>query len=170
MPRRRLDLEAMRDAMLMVSRELDSTIGGRPFDFLSQPVVPRRSIYGFVNRDIISSLASTFDAANPNSCTAKRPQTNVPQQTLFALNSAFIQDRAAAFARQAQTSVPDSQKSRVVWMYQRAFSRRPSREEVELAVNYIQSVRPAGRQQGGTDPWTRFAHVLLASNEFVFVD
>ena len=81
--------------MLAVAGELDvSTIGGRPFDFLSHPVVPRRSVYGFVNRDIISSLASTFDGANSTSCTAKRAETTVPQQTLFALNSVFIQDRA----------------------------------------------------------------------------
>ncbi|MEZ6041865.1 MAG: DUF1553 domain-containing protein [Planctomycetaceae bacterium] len=90
----RMEMETMRDATLAVSGELNvSTIGGRPFDFLSTPAVPRRSVYGFVNRDIISSLASTFDGANAASCTAKRSETTVPQQTLFALNSVFIQDR-----------------------------------------------------------------------------
>lgn len=58
----------------------------------------RRSVYAFVNRDIVANLASTFDAANPSSCTARRPDTTVPQQALFALNSEFVQDRAKALA------------------------------------------------------------------------
>ena len=78
-----------------------ATMGGRPFDLESDPVVPRRSVYAFINRDIISSLSSTFDGADPTSCTVKRPDTTVPQQTLYALNSAFIQDRAAAVAKLA---------------------------------------------------------------------
>ncbi len=69
----------------------DGRTADRPDGFST---VPRRSVYGFVNRDIVSNFASTFDGANPNACTAKRPDTTVPQQTLFALNSEFIQDRA----------------------------------------------------------------------------
>src|SRR5690606_11558972 len=96
MPSRRLDFEAMRDSMLSVAGKLDSAIGGRPVDLSSVPAVTRRSVYGFVNRDIVSNLASTFDSANPNACTLKRPDKLVPQQTLFALNSDFIQEQAAA--------------------------------------------------------------------------
>jgi hypothetical protein len=162
MPRRRLDMEAMRDAMLAVSGELDvSQIGGRPFDFLSQPVVPRRTVYGFVNRDIISSLASTFDGANPNTCTAKRPHTTVPQQTLFALNSPFIQDRAEAFAKRT-TGVAEAEQ-RIRAMYHRAWARNPNGEELAAALAFV---------RGGeeSDRWAQLAHVLLAANEFVFID
>lgn len=162
-PRRKLDLEAMRDAMLAVSGELDvAEIGGRPFDFLSNPVVPRRSVYAFVNRDIVSSLASTFDGANPSSCTAERPETSVPQQTLFALNSEFVQNRAAELAK--LTSEADSDESRVRWMYQRAFSRDPEPEELQIALRYISA------DENSEDRWQQLAHVLLAANEFVFVD
>lgn len=169
MPRRRLELEAMRDAMLFVSGELDLTMGGRPFDLQKKPAIPRRTVYGFVNRDIIPSLMSTFDAANPNACTAKRPETIVPQQTLFALNSDFIQDRAAAFAARAQQAVPHDAAQRVRWMFRRAFSRDPDAAELELALRFVHAADPAG---GAPDPgtWPRFAHVLLAANEFVFVD
>jgi hypothetical protein len=166
MPRHRLDLESMRDAMLKVSGELLPTIGGRPFDLLSSPIVPRRSVYAFVNRDIISSLASTFDAANPTSCTAKRPETNVPQQTLFALNSSFIQDRAKALAAYEQLAEVENDEERIRRMYQRCFSRPPDPVELKTALEFIHS-QPSGSE---TDPWQRFAHALLASNEFVFVD
>ena len=166
MPRRRLDLESMRDAMLRVSGELKTTMGGRPFDFLSSPAVPRRSVYAFVNRDIVSSLGSTFDAANPTSCTAKRPETNVPQQTLFALNSVFIQDRATALSKHDQSTSTQSDEDRIRQLYERSFSRHPDPEEMNMALDYIQSQPSASN----TDPWQRLAHALLASNEFIFVD
>ncbi len=166
MPRRKLDLEAMRDSMLAVSGELSKSIGGKPFEFLSKPVIPRRSIYAFVNRDIISSLASTFDVANPTSCTVKRPETNVPQQTLFALNSDFIQDRAVALASLKEIASAKNDSERVRLLYQRAFSRYPEPQEVEIAIRYIQSQNKNSK----TNPWHRLAHVLLAANEFVFVD
>ena len=139
MPRRRLEMESMRDAMLAASGELSRKMGGRPFDLLSKPVVPRRSVYAFVNRDIVSSLASTFDAANPNSCTAKRPETNVPQQTLFALNSEFIQDRAVAMASNKEFASIATDAERVQWLYRRALSRSAEPEEVELALEYLKS-------------------------------
>ncbi len=172
MNRRRLEFESWRDAMLAVSSELDTQkIGGRPFDFLSEQVVPRRSVYGFVNRDIVSSLASTFDAANPNSCTAKRPHTNVPQQTLFALNSDFIQDRAIALAKASAAAEPSDDEARVRWMYQRAYSRVPQPEELQTAMQFVRGSDDGDDGQAKqSDRWQQFAHVLLAANEFVFVD
>lgn len=160
----------MRDAMLVVSGELQNEpMGGRPFDFLSRPVVPRRSVYGFVNRDIVSSLASTFDGANPTSCTAKRPQTTVPQQTLFALNSDFIQDRAAALARLSEGQRDD--EARVQWLYQRCFSRSADSDEMETALRFVRGVENAQDVEGETATrWQALTHVLLAANEFVFVD
>jgi hypothetical protein len=122
-----------------------------------------------VNRDIISSLASTFDRADPNTCTAKRPETTVPQQTLFALNSDFIQDRAAAFARLSESA--GAARERIQWMYQRAFSRPPDADEMMLTLRYVDSESESvGQSAGAADPWQRLAHVLLAANEFVFVD
>jgi hypothetical protein len=168
-PRTRLDLESMRDSMLWVSGELDVSMGGRPFDFLATPAVTRRSVYGFINRDIISPLSSTFDAANPNACTVKRPQTIVPQQSLFALNSAFIQDRAQSFARQAHEQVTEDPKARIRWMYQRAYSREPEAAEIELAIKFLSRGDPAD-ESAQREKWVQLGHVLLASNEFVFVD
>lgn len=168
MPRRRLELEAMRDSMLFVSGELDATMGGRPIDLQATPAVPRRSVYGFVNRDIVSSLASTFDGANPNACTAKRPDTTVPQQTLFALNSEFIQDRAAKLASLAEATGSDPTE-RIQWLYRRVYSRSAESEELKLALNFV-NVDAANAEKANANKWQQLAHVLLAGNEFVFVD
>lgn len=163
MPRRRLDLEAMRDSMLAASAELDTTMGGRPIDLTANPAIPRRSVYGFVNRDIVSSLSSTFDGANPNACTAKRPDTSVPQQTLFALNSEFIQDRALKLAELSETSTGDDVE-RVQWLIRRVYSRDPEDAEIQAALDYVRAGPPDSKR------WPQLAHVLLAANEFVFVD
>lgn len=166
MPRMRLDLEAMRDSMLAVSGELDRSKGGRPFHFLAKPVIPRRSVYAFINRDIVHPFASTFDGADPNTCTAKRPQTTVPQQTLFSLNSDFIQDRAAKLAAHPNiVSITDSEQ-RIVQLYRRVYSRSPDPQELELTIEYLTSASEADRSGN----WQRLAHILLAANEFVFVD
>jgi cytochrome c553 len=181
MPRRRLDFEAMRDSMLFVSDELDVTMGGRPVDLSANPTVPRRSVYGFINRDIIANLLSTFDASNPNACTAKRPETTVPQQTLFALNSEFIQDRAMKFASLSQRMNQGSNEARIALLFRRAFGRDPKKSELEQALHFLLGEQSTGEQNNnaegtvgthsGVDArWIQLAHALLASNEFTFLD
>ncbi len=175
MPRRRLDFESMRDSMLAVCDELDATMGGRPIDLNASPAVPRRSVYGFVNRDIIANLMSTFDAANPNACTAKRPETTVPQQTLFALNSDFIQDRALRLASLTQQMNHVSDDDRIVVMVRRTLCRNPTEAEVDQARKFMSEAIPSTTTTDGAtaDPercWILLAHALMASNEFIFLD
>lgn len=173
MPKRRLDFEAMRDAMLWISGELDLTQGGRPVDFESNASVTRRSVYGFVNRDIVSPLMSTFDVANPNACTSKRPETTVPQQTLFALNSEFIQERATKIAALTNADPAMSNSERIGLLFQKILGRKANADEEQLALSFIdQSLADVANAQP-TDParpWIQLAHALLASNEFTFID
>jgi hypothetical protein len=174
-PRRRLDFEAMRDSMLAVSGELDKTMGGRPIDLNASPTIPRRSVYGFINRDIIANLMSTFDVANPNACTARRPETTVPQQTLFALNSDFVQDRATKIAADTKALNLPSIDDRIAEIIRRILSRNPTDSEMSLSKRFL-SEDSSGLSEGDPitqDPerrWIQFAHALLASNEFTFLD
>jgi|688.fasta_scaffold37252_2 mono/diheme cytochrome c family protein len=198
MPRRRLDFESMRDSMLALSGELDTTRGGRPVDLEATPTNTRRSVFGFVNRDVVSPLMSTFDVANPNACTAKRPDTNVPQQTLFALNSAFIYERAsklsAKIASEPMTavSVPSvatesngvapattlelQLRPRFEAIVRHVFGRDPTQEESLAAETFLLAGQPADSNLANLDPtlrerrWTQLTHALLASNEFNFID
>jgi hypothetical protein len=175
MPRRRLDFESMRDSMLAACDELDVTMGGRPIDLNASPAIPRRSVYGFVNRDVIANLMSTFDSANPNACTAKRPETTVPQQALFALNSDFIQDRAARLASITKELSSTSEEHRITGMVRRTLCRNPTETEVEQAKTFLSEAGSSATTTEGeaADPersWTLLAHALMASNEFTFPD
>jgi hypothetical protein len=156
----------MRDAMLQASGELDFTMGGRPFDMMTARITPRRSVYGFVNRDVPSPLLTTFDGANPSACTAKRPETTVPQQTLFALNSAFMLDRAEALVQRHEVQTAETNEDKIRVLYQRTLSRWPDPEEMRAALDHIEQWKEISE----TDPWPRLAQALLASNEFNFVD
>jgi hypothetical protein len=166
MPTRRLEMEAMLDSMLWASGELDLTMGGRPFDRQAQAGVLRRSVYAFVNRDIVSNLASTFDAANPSSCTARRPDTTVPQQALFALNSEFVQDRAKALAALTGQAAGRDDALRVRELYRRVLSREPRPAELDRLLRFVTT----GDAKAQAAAWQQAAHSLLASNEFAFVD
>ena len=166
MPTHRLEMEAMLDSMLWASGELDLAIGGRPFDREAQPGVLRRSVYALVNRDIVSNLSSTFDAANPSSCTARRPDTTVPQQALFALNSEFVQDRAKALATLAGKAAGTDDSLRARELYRRVLAREPSAAELSRILRFVH----AGDKTAQDLTWQEVAHSLLAANEFSFVD
>ncbi|HEX6986228.1 MAG TPA: DUF1553 domain-containing protein, partial [Planctomycetaceae bacterium] len=61
MNRRRLDLEAMRDSMLALAGRLDRRIGGRPVDVAGDPLNPRRTLYGLVDRQSLPGMYRAFD-------------------------------------------------------------------------------------------------------------
>ena len=166
MPTHRLEMEAMLDSMLWASGELDLTMGGKPFDRQAQAGVLRRSVYAFVNRDILSNLSSTFDAANPSACTARRPDTTVPQQALFALNSEFVQDRAKALAALTGKVAGKDTVLHARELYRRVFAREPRPAELDRIVRFVRT----GDETAQAAAWQQAAHSLLASNEFSFVD
>ena len=84
-PVQRLDFEALRDAMLAVSGELDPKAGGKPAE-LMDTANKRRTVYALVDRQFLAGTFRTFDFANPDIHVAVRHETTVPQQALFFLN------------------------------------------------------------------------------------
>ncbi|MBM3845810.1 MAG: DUF1553 domain-containing protein [Verrucomicrobia bacterium] len=167
MPMKRLDMEAMLDSLLAVSGELDLTQGGRPFDRDAKPLTLRRSVYAFVNRDIVPNLSSAFDAANPNACTARRPETVVPQQALFSLNSDFIQDRSRTLGKLAEQAAGGETARGIKHLYSRILAREPDLTELNRMLAFLEQGE-AGKSSGL--PWNAAAHALLAANEFNFID
>jgi mono/diheme cytochrome c family protein len=145
--RRRMDFEAMRDAMLAVSGRLDLTMGGRAVDLSEEPFSPRRTIYGHVDRTNLDPLFTTFDFPSPDIAATERSETMVPQQALFALNDGFIIDQARSLAKLARESAGDTADASgaVDWMYRQVFLRQPSETEGLLASSFI---KEAASQRG----------------------
>ena len=107
MNRRRLDLEAMRDALLSASGALDLTLGGPSVDLATEPFTHRRTIYGLVERQNLPGMFRTFDFAGPDTHSPQRFVTTVPQQALFLMNSRFVAEQARLLA--AATQEPAAQ-------------------------------------------------------------
>ena len=153
--RRRLDLEQMRDTLLAVSGQLDLQMYGRP-DLISTLDYHRRTIYTFVERQNVPSIVKNFDFANPDTSTARRLNTTVPQQALFAMNSPFIVGAAEALAANATADKP---ADRIRQLYLAILGREPTAEDLELGLQYVAS-----------NPWPHYAHLLLMTNELMFID
>jgi cytochrome c553 len=160
MNRRRLEVEPWRDAMLAVSGNLDRSIGG-PSKDLSAADNTRRTLYGAVSRHNLDPLLRLFDFPDPNLTSDRRPVTSVPLQQLFVLNSPFMARQAKALAARVTATASDDE-SRIAQAFLLLYGRPPSDREVRLGKAFLSS--------GGADAWEKYAQVLLAANEFVFID
>ena len=153
--RRRLDLESMRDSILAISGQLDETPFGRAVP-ITEPTHRRRTVYAFVERQNIPDIVRSFDFANADTSNARRVNTTVPQQALFALNSPFLLDAAKALAARLEEAPPEQRINR---LYRLTYGRDTDPDERTLAQDFLSS-----------QPLEQLAHVLLISNELMFVD
>lgn len=162
MSRRRLDAEAWRDAMLAVTGALDPAVGGAPTD-LGDAGNRRRTLYGLVVRRELHDFLRLHDVPDPTTHSANRVPTTTPLQQLFTLNSPMMQRHAELFATRLTKDASDTD-SRIRQAYRLAYGRLPTATQIGVARAFLKTEGPADRA------WRDFAHVILASNEFQFVD
>jgi hypothetical protein len=135
---RRLDLEAMRDSLLMASGQLDLTVGGRSVDILAEPFVPRRTLYAFIDRQNLPGFFRTFDLASPDSTSARRFNTSVPQQALYMMNSPFVIEQVRKLAAR-QTPAETDPARRIARLYRQVLGRDPSAAEMKLGQDFVKA-------------------------------
>ncbi len=177
---RRLEAEAIRDAMLVVSGNLDpqrrkaslvAELGDRPISILGfNKQAPsdldgshHRSVYLPVLRDRLPDVLDLFDFAEPSLVTGNRETTNVPLQALYLLNSPFVLEQAEGLARRIADLEPDDgdARERIRLAYRICFSRDPQAEEMQIASDFLAS---------GDSRWNRFCQSLISTAEFRNVD
>jgi hypothetical protein len=173
---RRLEAEALRDAMLAVSGQLDRTLYGPSITpyisaFQNGRGKPesgpldggrRRSIYTQIRRNFIPPLFTAFDYPTPASTAGNRGASAVPSQTLLLMNNEFVHEQARHFAASALRSTP---KATIVNLYQRAFGREPLETEQAALLAY----REKHQDRPGLEVYTEIAHVLFNAPEFLYV-
>lgn len=151
--RRRLDIESLRDSMLMVSGKLDPTAGEKAAKLDDSNA--RRTVYGFVSRRKLDGTLALFDFPNPNNTSESRLTTNVPLQRLYFMNSSFVEEQAKALSGRFQ----GTPEERIAAIYRAVFQREPDADEKQLGLQYV-----------AKGSWDSYARVLLASNEFTFTE
>jgi hypothetical protein len=167
MNRRRLDVEAWRDALLSVAGNLDPRVGGPSMD-LNAPNNHRRTLYGSVSRHNLNPLLRLFDFPDPNLTAEKRPVTIVPVQQLFVLNSDFMVEQARGLVKQLADEKDDAAKIRKAFL--RLYGRPANEREMELGLDFLAAPEPSDEPKPKLSRWEQYAQVLLATNEFTFVD
>jgi hypothetical protein len=150
MNRQRLDIEALRDSLLAASGELNLEPGGPPFSLTAQPVVPRRTAYGFVERGRVPGFLSNFDFASPDTHAPMRFTTTVPQQALFLLNSSFVAEQAQKLAARAKTGTT---ADRIQKLYRSVFGRAAREDEVAVGSRYIEGFSEGKEPDSEVSPW-----------------
>ncbi|MDG2388909.1 MAG: PSD1 and planctomycete cytochrome C domain-containing protein [Planctomycetaceae bacterium] len=174
--RRRLSAEEIRDSLLFVAQRLDLSIdGAHPFPpesswkftqhdpFNAVYESNRRSAYLMVQRQRRHPYLALFDGADPNSSTATRQVTTVPTQALYFFNDPFFHSQAAAFAINLKSLQSDEQ--RINNAFQKLYQREPTMTEMERTVHFLQEY------PGNFDEkWSALIRVLMASNEFLYLD
>lgn len=187
----RLDAEALRDAMLAVSGELDRKVGG--------PYVPirvegdgqitvdekktgahRRSLYLQQRRTQPPAMLQVFDGPAHNPVCVQRVQSTVALQSLALLNSEFVRLRSKAFARRllgdevggGQDLSNEATESRLALSIRSAYGREPSSRELELGREFLRrqmAIYPESPERR-LNAWTDYCQMILASNEFLYVE
>jgi mono/diheme cytochrome c family protein/cytochrome c553 len=165
MDRRRLEVEAWRDAMLAVSGRLDPALGG-PSSGLDDAENRRRTFYAAVSRHDLHPMLRLFDFPDPNITSGERTRTNVPLQQLFVLNDEFL----VLSARGLASTLTGPDDARIRRAYALLFGRPPSDAELRLGLSYLGVVSAEGQGEDDLSRWERYAQVLLGTNEFLYVD
>jgi hypothetical protein len=172
---RRLDADEIRDAMLATSGELAQLIGGPSV----APAQPRRTIDTRLVRNTRDGLLGAFDAPDGNSPVSRRDTTTTATQALFLINGDWGLARARAFAARVQRCAPAStyERERVVLVYRLALGRYPDGDELTTALAFLsrQSTlaavsSPRTNVAADREALIDFCHVILNSNEFLYLD
>jgi len=180
--RRRLEGEAIRDAMLSVSGELNP----RSFGVSARPKLPdrigsyawkpdakpedqdRRSVYVFAKRNLRYPLFDAFDLPDMHNSCARRAVTTTAPQALLLLNSDFTLERARKMGDDLKALFPSDDAGLAARAYRLAWGRAADDDEVRLAVKFLAAQAAAlhSRDAAVAD----FCHALLNANEFLYVD
>ena len=175
-PRRRLTAEEIRDSILACSGNLDRSYGQEhPFPapatwtfsqhdpFNAVYATNRRSAMMMVQRQRRHPFLALFDGADPNASTPVRQTSSVPTQALYYLNDPFFHEQAAAIAKTLDANEPGPAK--VQSMYQRILQRPATDSQVQSLLALVE------RYEGApVDAWAAAIRMLMASNEFHFID
>ena len=186
MNRRRLEAEAIRDTILLVSGDLDPTRGGpslppaiwrsgpvSEFPILEgEPLPPphiakRRSVYLPVYRRTPGWADGLvlFGFAASSTITGARPATTVPTQSLYLMNSPFMIEHGKIAARRVLDRDELSDREKIAELYLRTLSRPPGVHEVQQALATLDRLSEQG--MSAADAWGMFCHAIFASNEFL---
>jgi hypothetical protein len=128
----------------------------------------RRSIYLPLRRSNLPTLFTLFDFGDATTPEGHRSPTTVATQALFVMNSPMV-IREADHLTVSVLKQEKLDRRRVEQIYLRVLDRRPDANEIDQGLTYLADLRRKWSTIDEEKAWTSFTHVLMASNEFIFV-
>lgn len=181
-PIRRLEAEAVRDALLAVSLRLDEKLYGRPINPPRSAQDPakrlfqgpldgegRRSLYLQMSIMEPPKFLVTFNLPDLKIPTGRRDITNVPAQALALMNDPLPGSLAKHWAKSLLKSPAGSVDARVTAMFVQALGREPSSEESGRWANALKDFveNPKGNIMEDEAAWSRLCHAMFNTKEFI---
>ncbi|MEO2034870.1 MAG: PSD1 and planctomycete cytochrome C domain-containing protein [Planctomycetaceae bacterium] len=165
MNRRRLDFESWRDAMLAASGTLDLSMGGPAAD-VDAVNNRRRTIYATVHRRDMSTTLRIHDFPDPTQHSPMRSATTTPLQGLYALNGPLLAQQSDALSARLGRECGGLDRARIERAYWLLYSRAPTEREIQLGLAFVDETDEADNEIA----WKQYTHVLLASNELLYIE
>jgi hypothetical protein len=181
MPKRRLEVEALRDAMLAMAGRLDlappkgSSVqrggeGNVSFRFRrpgpdGDPVMTdsHRTVYLSIVRDGLPEVLTLFDFPDPSLIIGERAATTVPAQSLYLMNNPFVIRQAEAMAERLLANGEENDAVKLTRAFEMCFSRPPTEKELNSSLKFLDDY---GRKQPRKASWTALCQALFGSAEF----
>ena len=180
---RRLEAEAVRDAVLAVSGRLNPEQFGLPIfpplpDGLAEevkydnskwatqdgPEGRKRSVYIYQQRSMTMPFMQTFDSVVCDASRDRRQVSVTPLQALAMYNGRFANEEATHFAARVRKDAGESPVAQIQLAFKTALGREPAPEESERMQALMRS------STEGSDAVAAVCRVLLNANEFVYVE
>tara|TARA_Y100001968_G_C19450516_1_gene768225 strand:+ start:3974 stop:7231 length:3258 start_codon:yes stop_codon:yes gene_type:complete len=186
-PTRRLEAEAIGDAMLASSGTLNSSLFGAPHNpfrtaedemkrLFSGPIDGnrRRMIYTKVTIMEPAKFLATFNTPDPKIPTGLRDITNTPAQALTLLNHPFVVEVASQWGQRILSTDDSEPRSRLERMLTTAYAREISADELgrwEETLFKLSDLRNTDPNDIMNDQqlWADIAHTIFNSKEFIYL-
>ncbi len=186
--RRRLEPEAIRDAMLVAASQLDTSSIDSTVDYLGDQATavgenktrrrtdfPCRSVYLPVIRNDLPEIFEAFDFTNPHTTTGARPKTIVPSQGLFMLNDELVMDASEATAKRILSESPtDDLEATIDKLFELILNLRPTSTEQNNTKEFLIRMEAKLVSDGVDEPQLKSlamaCHALFASSRFHYTE
>jgi hypothetical protein len=183
-PYRRLDVEAIRDSMLMAAGNLDRRMFGpavmlpipaaaieahtdkqAAWQAAKEPDINRRTVYAYVKRTLLVPMLETLDFCDTTNSTDRRAITSIAPQALTLFNGDFTSLQAEAFAQRLEREAGDDPQRQIELAYRAALSRSPTAMELTAMIMFLDRESAATGKHAAL---VQMCRVILNLNEFVY--
>ena len=188
-PVKRMEAEIVRDAVLSASGDLNPEAGGPAFFppvpksvvstvpirgtwkvTTDEPATWRRSVYASVKRNLKYPMFEVFDQPNASLSCERRDVTTVATQALVLFNNETFLVQSRHLAERVRREAGPEPANQVRLLYRIGYSREPGERELRQALDFLKDRGAKSKGNPGFGPLAELAHVILNSNEFVYIN